>query len=183
MLSLEEVRKRKTANTRKVTVVLDAEWGAKYAAVEKRVAELIEAGVGNVGGAEWAGLNAELERMRDEAPEHTVDLLVRGISNDRYERLLRAHPITADQRRAQASPASPAANMASSATNPIQKTGERRMSVAGLISAHHATGVVSVVRESQKPILIYEMLFSRPGQGRLDGCRLLLDYSGRPPPA
>jgi hypothetical protein len=81
-----------------VNVVLDAEWGAKYQTLERRVGQLLELGVGNVGGAEWTELNGELERMRSEASEHTVDLLVRGISNDRYERLVRAHPITPEQR-------------------------------------------------------------------------------------
>lgn len=100
MLSLEEVRKRKQANYRKVTVVLDAEWGAKFQALAKQVGELLEIGVGNVGGDKWEGLNAELEQMRKEAPEHTVDLLVKGISDDRYSRVLRAHPSTAEQRRA-----------------------------------------------------------------------------------
>lgn len=98
MLSIDEVRKRKTRNTRTVTVVLDAEWGERFAQLEARAVELREMGMGAVGGAEWTKLNDELEQMRSEAPEHTIELRLKGISNDRYERILGAHPITPTQR-------------------------------------------------------------------------------------
>jgi hypothetical protein len=100
MLSIEEVRRRKTPVTRMVTIVVDGEWGAKYQQLQVQIARLMEMGMDALGSSEWGQLSDELERMSKEAPEHTVELHVKAISNDRYERILRAHPITAEQRAA-----------------------------------------------------------------------------------
>jgi hypothetical protein len=92
MLDLAEIRARKKAVTLDVPILVDGEWGARYAEAQDRATKAIP------GTTEYVEAANELEKMRAEAGEHMVTFKVKGISVDRYERLVRAHPPTPEQR-------------------------------------------------------------------------------------
>lgn len=98
MLSLEEIRARKTPITRTVTLVLDAEWGARLSDLESRAAAL-QAQPLSATSDELDEIINELGQAKAEMAEKTVTFTLRAVSVDRYERIVAAHPPTAEQRR------------------------------------------------------------------------------------
>lgn len=94
MLDLEEIRGRKKATTANVPVVLDPEWGAEVAALQEQATKL------PAGSTTLAEAEKELTELLGQADEKVATFKFRGISTDRYERLVAAHPTTAEQRAA-----------------------------------------------------------------------------------
>lgn len=92
MLDLDEIRARKKGNTADVTIVLDPEWGVRFADLQSRAAIVAS------DSDEAVALNVELEALRAEAAEKTATFTFKSISTDRYERLVAVHVPTAEQR-------------------------------------------------------------------------------------
>lgn len=97
MLTFEEAKARKAGTVRKVVFVIDADWAARVAEVEEKATSLFSGASSDV----IEAATAELDQLREEMPEKTMTFTFRGISRDRYDRLIRAHQPT-DKQKAEA---------------------------------------------------------------------------------
>ena len=102
-MGYQDLRSRKTARTVEVTIVLNDDWGSKVAQLQADV-DRVTREAGGIGPAataaqrELADLTDELDKLLVEKAENTATFRFKGLSRDRYERLMNAHPPTKDQR-------------------------------------------------------------------------------------
>lgn len=101
-ITAAQARARKTQHTETVKIILNDEWGRKLAQLQER-ADLIQRDV-SLGRRDTSlieqldEVNAEIEAVLEEAKDEVLEVVFVGLSPDRYDRLIRAHPPTKEQR-------------------------------------------------------------------------------------
>jgi hypothetical protein len=102
-ISPSEARSRKTRYRETVKIILDSEWGEKLGKLQIRLAFLERQGRERPGDTsllpEIEEVTTEIEAMMEDADQNILTVEFVGLSADRYERLMRAHPPTPEQRK------------------------------------------------------------------------------------
>ena len=101
--SFDEIKARKKLPVEEVPIVLDGEWGQQVLDAQERMVALESSLRARPGDTTLIGeldeLLAEIERLNAERDEHVAVFKFKGLGRDRYERLVRAHPPTQEQRK------------------------------------------------------------------------------------
>lgn len=102
-LTAAEAKARKTRMTETVKVALDTDWARKVGAAQARVAD-IERRLQVMPNStamvqEMDAAREEIEGMLEQAGDMILEVKFVGLSEDRYDRIVRAHPPTGDQRK------------------------------------------------------------------------------------
>lgn len=97
-----QARSKKTRPSVKVRIILNQEWGEQLGEYQVRV-DLLKRDVGKRGTdtsliPEIDELTDKIQAMIDQADEEILEVKMVGLPAERYERLVRAHPPTKEQR-------------------------------------------------------------------------------------
>lgn len=102
----DKIKSTKTVARESVPIIMDREWGQKLGEAQIRADFLQQQAAKNPSDTtllpEIEELNAEIERLSAQRDDKVCVFVFRGISGDRYERLVGAHRPTKDQRTAAA---------------------------------------------------------------------------------
>jgi hypothetical protein len=98
----EQVKAKKTRHVEEVKIVLDDAWGRKLGELQKR-AELIQRDAAFGQGSrslveQMDECNAEIEALLEEAGDEVLSVEFVGLHPDRYEKLVKLHAPTREQR-------------------------------------------------------------------------------------